>query len=77
MFYPLSPPFPDLDDLRQNAIHNAICPQCRCKSTLKYISKGDVSRAVGIPSSRDSGHQGTQSPLHEILVGIPSSGDSV
>ena len=44
--------------------------------------KRDVSRAVGIPSSGDSGHQGTESPLHEIwwgfrAVGIPSSGDSV
>ena len=32
---------------------------------------------MGIPSIGDSGHQGTESPLHEILVGIPSSGDSV
>ena len=32
---------------------------------------------MGIPSSGDSGHQGTESPLHESLVGIPSSGDSV
>ena len=43
--------------------------------------KRDVSRAVGIPFSRDSGHQGTESPLQEIWwefrpVGIPSSGDS-
>ena len=44
--------------------------------------KRDVSRAVGIPFSGDSGHQGTESPLQEIWwgfrpVGIPSSGDSV
>ena len=44
--------------------------------------KHDVSRAVGIPFSGDSGHQGTESPLQEIWwgfrpVGIPSSGDSV
>ena len=32
---------------------------------------------MGIPSSGDSRHQGTESPLHEILVGIPFSGDSV
>ena len=43
--------------------------------------KHDVSRAVGIPFSGDSGHQGTESPLQEIWwgfrpVGIPSSGDS-
>ena len=53
---------------------------------LNYSTcKRDVSRAVGIPSSGDSGqsgHQGTESPLHEIWwgfrpVGIPSSGDSV
>ena len=50
---------------------------------LNYSTcKRDVSRAVGIPSSGDSGHQGTESPLHEIwwgfrAVGIPSSGDSV
>ena len=50
---------------------------------LNYSTcKRDVSRAVGIPSSGDSGHQCTESPLHEIWwgfrpVGIPSSGDSV
>ena len=45
---------------------------------LNYSTcKRDVSRAVGIPSSGDSGHQCTESPLHEILVGNPSSGDSV
>ena len=33
--------------------------------------------AVGIPSSGDSGRQGTGSPLHDIVVEIPSSGDSV
>ena len=49
---------------------------------LNYSTcKRDVSRAVGIPSSGDSGHQGTESPLHEIWwgfrpVGILSSGDS-
>ena len=36
-----------------------------------------IALAVGIPSSGDSGHQGKVSPLHEILVGIPSSRDSV
>ena len=35
-----------------------------------------MTRAVGITSSGDSGHQGTESPLREILVEIPSSGDS-
>ena len=49
----------------------------RCKAKLKYLSKRNVSRAEGIPSSGDSGHQGTESLLHGILVGIPSSGDSV
>ena len=49
---------------------------------LNYSTcKRDVSRAVGIPSSGDSGHQGTESPLHAIWwgfrpVGIPSSEDS-
>ena len=43
--------------------------------------KRNVSQAVGIPFSGDSGHQGTESPLQEIWwgfrpVGIPSSGDS-
>ena len=32
---------------------------------------------MGILSSGDSGHQGTESPLHDILVGIPASVDSV
>ena len=50
---------------------------------LNYSTcKRDVSRAVGIPTSGDSGHEGTESPLHEIwwgfrAVGIPGTYSSI
>ena len=39
MSNPSSPLFPDLDDLRQNAIHNAICPH---SVAVKGVGGGGV-----------------------------------
>ena len=45
---------------------------------LNYSTcKRDVSRAVGIPSSGDSGQPMYGIPTASNLVGIPSSGDTV